>query len=157
MRVLFWVLIAVSYLAAGWALVAANLTQHAAATMIGIAGAFGGSCVWFAAVAMHRLLRGRHDGRDEPSVHWAGVENAARPPTLAEALLALATPTGMTEALIGDAEERFKSNVLRVGARRARMLYRVAVLKSLGPLMWAAAKRIGLLAVLADAYRRLFS
>jgi hypothetical protein len=70
------------------------------------------------------------------------------PPAYAEWVVALLAPRRTADALLGDLEEQFHRNRSTRGLRRARWLYRAQVLNSIAPLLWAAAKRIGVVALL---------
>ena len=50
-------------------------------------------------------------------------------------------------ALIGDLEQQFKAQIVKFGLRRARWLYRSDMLRSIGPLLWQATKRLGIAAL----------
>jgi len=59
-------------------------------------------------------------------------------------------------ALLADLDEEFHRGLSSgMSVKRARMRYWAAALNSIGPQLWAAARRIGLLGILADYARRL--
>jgi hypothetical protein len=68
----------------------------------------------------------------------------AEPPRLAESALALFLKGAKGEAVIGDLNERFHRDCRKYGVARARQMYRAQVLRSLWPLAWRAAKRVGI-------------
>lgn len=72
-------------------------------------------------------------------------------PKLSELLLACFARRGRAEEMLGDAESEFRQMVARLGARRARVLYRVYVLRVVcGTLpgmlgrLWLVRKMLGL-------------
>jgi hypothetical protein len=74
------------------------------------------------------------------------------PPGLAEWLVALIVPRA--DAMLGDLEERFQRNVVSRGLQRARALYWAEALRSIGPVLWMRAKQFGVLALIAEIWRR---
>jgi hypothetical protein len=80
----------------------------------------------------------------------AGVSVAGRtsngtdikPPLNAEFLLYLLMTPQNCDALVGDLEERYRTIRKRFGARRANFWYWVQVFTSVGPIIWAATKRL---------------
>jgi len=77
------------------------------------------------------------------------------PPLLAESLLCIFARTKDIEALMGDFEERFARDCASgMSQRRAVFRYWSQVLRSIGPQMWQAIKRVGLLGLIAAALRR---
>ena len=76
------------------------------------------------------------------------------PPWLAETLLGVFARTKDIEALLGDFEEDFKRHCACMSERRAVRRYWARVLRSVGPQMWQAIRRIGLLGLIAAALRR---
>jgi hypothetical protein len=74
----------------------------------------------------------------------------AEPPAVAELLFQLMAPKRSVLAQLGDMQELFELNVVRVGKRRARMLYWAQVLRAIGPGVWRRIKRLGLVAFLID-------
>jgi hypothetical protein len=76
------------------------------------------------------------------------------PPGLAEWLVALVAPKRRADAVLGDLEERFHRNVDSLGLRRARARYWAEALRSIGPILWMKAKQLGLLALVAEIWRR---
>lgn len=78
------------------------------------------------------------------------------PPRFAEFLAVVFTKKRYREALLGDLDDQFQKDLANgMTLRRARVRYRGAVLNSIGPQLWAAAKRIGLIGILADYARRM--
>jgi hypothetical protein len=84
-------------------------------------------------------------------------EEKQLPPSSAEWLLTLLVSRRKADGLLGDLEERFYRNCKNRGPRRARWLYWAETLRSIAPLLWSAAKRIGVVAVVAAAARRFLS
>ncbi len=80
----------------------------------------------------------------------------ANPPALAEWLVTLIIRR-RSENLLGDLEERFHRHVETRGLRRARWLYWAEVLKSILPILWAKARSLGLIAAIAEIWRRAHS
>jgi hypothetical protein len=76
------------------------------------------------------------------------------PPGLAEWLVALIVPRRRADAVLGDLEERFHRHVTLRSLQRARVLYWAEALRSIGPILWIKAKRLGFLAVVAEIWRR---
>lgn len=76
------------------------------------------------------------------------------PPALAEFLVGLfATPKYRT-SFLQCLDEDFRSDInAGMPLSRARWRYRAAALNSIGPQLWAATKRIGVIGVLADYVR----
>ena len=81
----------------------------------------------------------------------AGVQT--KPPAIAEWLVTLFV-SKRTEALLGDLEERFHRHVGTRGLRRARALYWAEVLRSIAPMLIVKAKKLGVVALLAELWRR---
>jgi len=79
---------------------------------------------------------------------------ATNPPGVAEWLVALIIPKRRSEGLLGDLEERFHRHVKTRGLRRARALYWAEVSRSILPLVSAKARKLGLIAVIAEIWRR---
>jgi hypothetical protein len=77
------------------------------------------------------------------------------PPLFAEALLCVFARPKDREALMGDFEELFAQDcALGMSGRRASTRYWARVLRSIGPQMWQAVRRVGLLGLIAAALRR---
>ena len=77
------------------------------------------------------------------------------PPWLAESLLCIFARTKDIDALMGDFEEIFARDCASgMSQRRAIARYWARVLRSIGPQMWQAIKRIGLLGLIAAALKR---
>jgi hypothetical protein len=79
------------------------------------------------------------------------------PPLTAECLIALLVPSRRAAAMLGDLEEKFSRNIETRGERHARWLYWFEAWHSIGPLLWAKAKKLGLIAVIAEMWRRMHS
>jgi hypothetical protein len=79
----------------------------------------------------------------------------AQPPWLAEALLCIFARAKDVDALMGDFEELFARDCESgISSRRAVARYWARVLRSIGPQMWQAFKRLGLFGLIAAALRR---
>jgi hypothetical protein len=77
------------------------------------------------------------------------------PPWLAESLLCIFARAKDIEALMGDFEELFARDCASgMSKRRASARYWARVLRSIGPQMWQAIRRVGLLGLIAAALRR---
>jgi hypothetical protein len=81
----------------------------------------------------------------------------ASPPAIAEWLVALIITKRRSESLLGDLEERFHRHVAARGLRRARWLYWAEVLRSILPILWTKARGLGLIAAIAEIWRRAHS
>ena len=77
------------------------------------------------------------------------------PPGVAEFLLCIFARAKDIDALMGDLEEDFaRDRALGMSKRRAAARYWARVLRSVGPQMWQAIRRVGLLGLIAAALRR---
>jgi hypothetical protein len=76
------------------------------------------------------------------------------PPGIAEVLITLIVPDGRSEPLLGDFEERFHRHVETRGLKMAKALYWAEVLRSILPILVAKAKKLGVIAVIAELWRR---
>jgi hypothetical protein len=77
------------------------------------------------------------------------------PPRIAETLVSVCLPKRRRDAILGDLDEDFQNRLASgMTLARARRLYWGDALHSIGPLLLAMAKRIGLIGVLADYARR---
>ena len=80
------------------------------------------------------------------------------PPGLAESLLCIFARTTRAkdiDAIMGDFEELFARDCASgMSERRAAARYWARVLRSIGPQMWQAIKRIGLFGLIAAALKR---
>jgi hypothetical protein len=79
------------------------------------------------------------------------------PPFFAEWLITLLMPSRRADGLLGDLEEKFNRNVKARGLRQAQWLYLAEVLRSIFPILWTKAKKLGLIAVIAEMWRRTHS
>jgi hypothetical protein len=78
------------------------------------------------------------------------------PPILAEFLVGLCAKRRYRNGLLQNLEEKFESNLANGATiRRARRNYWAAALNSIGPQLLAAAKRVGIIGLIADYARRL--
>lgn len=84
-----------------------------------------------------------------------------KPPLNAEFPFHLFLDAKNCDALVGDLEERYRSLYQKFGARRANFWYWVQVVRSVGPIAWAATKKllkaVSGVAALVEMYRRLRS
>jgi hypothetical protein len=76
------------------------------------------------------------------------------PPAIAEWLVTLIIPKRRSESLLGDLAERFHRHVETCGLRRARALYWAEALRSILPILLSAAKKLGVIAAIAEIWRR---
>jgi hypothetical protein len=76
------------------------------------------------------------------------------PPAIAQTLIALFAQERFADAQLGDMQEIFETNVKRHGLQRAKRLYWLEVLRSVGPIFFHWLKRIGFIAVLVDYGRK---
>lgn len=76
------------------------------------------------------------------------------PPAVAELLLSLLLPRKRCAALLGDLQEQFAENLRTRGAGRATTLYWAETIRSLGPLLLQALKKIGFFGIVAAALRK---
>jgi hypothetical protein len=74
------------------------------------------------------------------------------PPGFAEWLLVLIIPR--RSAQLGCLEERFHRHVDTRGLRRTRALYWAEVMRSILPILWTKARKLGVIALIAEIWRR---
>ncbi len=74
--------------------------------------------------------------------------SAARPPCNAEFVFYLFLDAKNCDALVGDLEERYRLIHTKFGKRKADFWYWTQALRSVGPIVWAWAKRVALKPVL---------
>ena len=81
------------------------------------------------------------------------------PPVNAEFLFYLFLDSKLCDALVGDLEERYQLIHEKFGARRANLWYWVQVMTSVGPIAWAATKKllkaVSGVAALVEMWRRI--
>jgi hypothetical protein len=78
------------------------------------------------------------------------------PPRLAEFLVGALAKRRYRAGLLQCLDHKFQSDLANgLSHRRARARYWAAALNTIGPQLWAAAKRVGLFSLLADYARRL--
>lgn len=120
-------------------------------------------------IRLRRQLRESRAMRHELEVRIAECESRLRsaseyynsaernePPRAAEMIVGALTKKRYRGALLADLDEEFHRGLSSgMSVKRARMRYWAAALNSIGPQLWAAARRIGLLGILADYARRL--
>lgn len=79
------------------------------------------------------------------------------PPSLAEWLVACFTKRHLREGLLQCLDEDFRTDLAAgISIRRAKIRYWGAALNCIGPQLWAAVKRIGLIGVIANYVRGKF-
>jgi hypothetical protein len=103
--------------------------------------------VWWAALDRAAEEIARAETRDLP----------ANPPAIAEWLVALVVAKRSSDGLLGDLEERFHSHAETRGLQRAQWLYWAEVSRSIAPIVWTKAKRLGMIAAIAEIWRRTHS
>jgi hypothetical protein len=71
-------------------------------------------------------------------------------------LVYIVVPRCHREPVIGDLEEEWRDAVTRFGVRDARIAYWLAVLRSIGPFVWAGLKQVAKFGALASAAERIW-
>ena len=89
---------------------------------------------------------------DDSASHSPRYSNT--PPAFPEWSLTLFVSRRKLDGLLGDLEERFHRDCAARGPRRAKWLYWAETLRSVAPLLWSAAQKVGVVAVVAAAARR---
>jgi hypothetical protein len=106
-------------------------------------------------------LRTRRDSQFEAevqvTVQEVDLRDPVSPPSRAEWLIALLVPKRRVDSVLGDLAERFQRHVAIYGLRRARNLYWAEALRSVLPIAWAKAKKLGMIAAVAELWRRTHS
>ncbi|SCM71588.1 hypothetical protein KL86PLE_100275 [uncultured Pleomorphomonas sp.] len=69
------------------------------------------------------------------------------PPSWAEKILCIITPHEKCDAVLGDFSELYQKHIEKYGVKRARYMYSSQVIRSAGPLLWVAIKRLALVLV----------
>jgi hypothetical protein len=95
-------------------------------------------------ISLQRQRQGRTDD----------VNGRSLPPGMAEWLIALLAPRRKAESILGDFEERYFRDCQRRGRPRAVSLYWARTLASILPLAWSLFRKVGVIALCADAVRR---
>jgi hypothetical protein len=89
------------------------------------------------------------------------TSGSVHPPLNAAFLLYLFYDAKNCDALVGDLEERYKFIRKKFGAHRANFWYWVQVITSVGPIAWAATKKllkaVSGVAALVEVWRRIRS
>jgi hypothetical protein len=112
---------------------------------------FSGSVFTYVAIDVYRNIY---------RAYWPATQllqsepQTVNPPGLAEWLITLLVPSRRADTLLGDFEERFHRNIEMRGCKMARALYWAEVLRSISPLVIAKGKRLGVIAVIAEIWRR---
>jgi hypothetical protein len=84
------------------------------------------------------------------------IERKVEPPIIAEFLVGLCVNRRHRNGVLQNLEEDFEHDLAAgVSVRRARRKYWAATLNSIGPRLWALAKRVGIIGLIADYGRRL--
>jgi hypothetical protein len=78
-----------------------------------------------------------------------------RPPLNAQFLFYLFLEAQNCDAMVGDLEERYRLIHKKFGHRRAAFWYWTQVIRSVGPIVWAAIRKLSGLAALVELYRRI--
>jgi hypothetical protein len=117
--------------------------------------------VYFALIALivlNHTRRTRSDGDTVGLDTQSGTQRSSfNPPGGAEWLVVLIVSKRSSDGMLGDLEERFHRHVETHGLRRARWLYWAEVLRSIAPILWAKTKRLGMIAAIAEIWRRTHS
>lgn len=81
-------------------------------------------------------------------------EYEIEPPRLAEFLVGLFAKKRYRNGLLQNLDEEFRDKLAAgISPRRAQMLYWAAAINSIGPQLWAAIKRVGVIGMVADYIR----
>lgn len=75
------------------------------------------------------------------------IQSMGNPPSWAEKLLCIITPHEKCDAILGDFSEKYQKHIKKYGVKRARYMYSSQVIRSAGPLLWVAIKRLALVLV----------
>jgi hypothetical protein len=80
--------------------------------------------------------------------------NSVEPPQLAEFLVGLLAKKRYRAGLLQSLDDDFQNDLINgLSLRRAQARYWAAALNSIGPQLWAAIKRVGVIGILADYVR----
>jgi hypothetical protein len=120
------------------------------------AGSWGGATLTLAPKTRPASPRTEPPRVAELLVSSCYFDQKAEPPIIPEFLVVLCVNRRYRNGLLQNLEEDFESD-LAAGAsvKRARRKYWAAALNSIGPRLWAVAKRIGIIGLIADYARRL--
>lgn len=91
--------------------------------------------------------------RQVTSLLFGREDTPPSPPYLAEFLLAWFAPKKSVQNQLGDLQEVFEKNCAKLGVARARRMYWLQVLRSIGPNLWRKIKRLGVIAFVIDYAR----
>jgi len=80
-----------------------------------------------------------------------------RPPLDAKYLFHVFLDRQNCDALVGDLEERYSLIRKEFGQRRADLWFWIQTIRSVGPMMWMAIRKLSVLAMLLELYRRIRS
>jgi hypothetical protein len=111
----------------------------------------------FGALDIYVLRTRADDGAAADDAQSEQQSPRANPPSIAEWPVALIVPKRRSESMLGDLEERFHRHVETRGLRRARWLYWAEALRSIAPILSAKSKGLGLIAAIAEIWRRTHS
>ncbi len=110
---------------------------------------------WTLAERLFRVLKMATNGF-ETHPYIAELGQKVEPPIIAEFLVGLFAKRRYRVGLLQNLEEDFQNNLANgATVRRARRNYWAAALNSIGPQLLAAAKRVGIVGLIADYARRL--
>jgi hypothetical protein len=137
----------------------------------GVAAGVIGYLLWDATSSSLLILASAFVSFALTKVWWAMLDRAAvdetaraeprdlpaNPPGIAEWLVALVVAKRSSDGLLGDLEERFHRHVETRGLQRAQWLYWAEALRSIAPILWTKAKRLGMIAAIAEIWRRTHS
>jgi hypothetical protein len=77
-------------------------------------------------------------------------------PKFTEFFIALVVPRRQRDAVLGDLEERFHEDLRVLGYDRALWRYRAEAFKTVVLLLWPKLKRLGIVGLLASAFKQYF-
>jgi hypothetical protein len=152
-----------------WLAWAAILTGSSAGLMLGYSRehaviwwfrliAFAITSICFALTVLDVYTRRTRSDGDAVGLDLQSAQHSPiRPPGVAEWFVALIVPMRRSDGVLGDLEERFHRHVETRGLRRARWLYWAEALQSIAPILWTKAKRLGMIAAIAEIWRRFHS
>ncbi|MDA9401741.1 permease prefix domain 2-containing transporter [Bradyrhizobium sp. CCBAU 45389] len=102
---------------------------------------------------LRKLQKGLESEAEQDS---SAPPKRSTPPAAAAFLLAFIAPKNSAQALLGDLEEIFQRNAIRLGEPQARRMYWFEVARSFGPLLWQWIKRMGFVTLVVDYVRSKF-
>ena len=121
----------------------------------GVAAGLAGLAVSVTGALIAQYLMSRLEDRLQGRRHRSSGTEQPALPWLAESLLCIFARAKDIEALMGDFEELFARDCASgMSRRRAVARYWARMLRSAGPQIWQAIKRLGLFGLIAAALRR---